>query len=353
MGYSDGAVQPAGRSVSVPKKIWVGIAEYADPVVALLLACLFGVLGAFGSVSQTVTSGGILTTLAVLAVVILRDRVNEASLDREIRNSTSQSREILGTLPQRLSHIEGLTGSISELRGLVEGNATMRTLRGDEVETAHRNARQRTDRWFFKGGTGTYTRAVTLPQCVETARRDRRALEFRLEIIDPTDGDACERYESFRRSVSPNPDGTGDVWFQGRARLESYATIVAASWNRQRFRLLDIQVGLTSIVSTFRYDMSSDYVIVTQDDPRFPALLVPRNKPLYDAYGVELRSSFEQTRHVRLDLADRVILSAEPTSEEVHKLLETLELPPMPPLEDAEVSLIVQKAIHAKNPYGS
>jgi hypothetical protein len=337
--------------VALLRKLWQGIAEYADALIALLLAVIFGLLGALGAVSGTVTSGGILTTLAVLAIVILRDRVNKVSFDNEIRRSTDRSLDILGTLPNRLSRIDGLTESISELRGIIEGTATARTLRGDEVPKALSEARRTTDRWFFKGGTGTYTRAVTLPECVETARRDRRALEFRLEIIDPTDGGACERYEEFRRSVSLTTDGTGDMWYRGRARLESYATIVAACWNRQRFRLLDIQVGLTSLVSTFRFDMSADYLIVTQDDPRFPALLVPRDKSLYDAYGVELRSSFEQARRVQLELADRVVLSAEPTTQEVLTLLEILNLSPEPPLDETEATLVVQKAIHAKNPY--
>ena len=227
----------------------------------------------------------------------------------------------------------------------------MRTLRGHDVTTALSEARRKADRWFFRGGTGTYIRAVTLPQCVATARRERRALEFRLEIIDPTDAEACQRYENFRRSVSPAADGTGDPWHQGRARLESYATIVAALWNKQRFQLLDIRVALTSIVSTFRYDMSSEYLIITQEDPRFPALLVPRDKPHYDAYGLDLRTSFEQARRVRLELADQVTLSAEPTPEELEELLKALQLPPDPPLSQQETELVIQKAIHAKDPY--
>jgi hypothetical protein len=337
--------------VTVLKKFWQGIAEYADAVIALVLAIVFGLLGAFGIVSQTVTSGGILTTLAVLAIVILRDRVNKVSLDRDVRDATNESREVLGKLPNRLSRIDELAGSVHELRGLIEGTATVRTLRGAEVQAAHKDARWRTDRWYFRGGTGTYTRAVTLPQCVDDARRDRRALQFRIEIIDPTDAEACKRYEDFRRSVYPGPDGTGETWYPGRARLESYATIVAACWNMQRFQLLDIQVGLSSVMSTFRYDMSSEYLIITQDDPRNPAHLVPRRKSLYDAYGVELRTSFEQARRVRLEFANRVPLSTEPTAQEVETLLEALELSPKPPLEQAEAEVIAQKAIHAKDPY--
>lgn len=338
-------------AVALLKRIWLGIAEYADTVIALLLAVAFGLLGALGVVSPTVTSGGILTTLAVLAIVILRDRVNKISLDREIRTSTDQSKEILGTLPTRLSQIDVLSGSISELRGIIEGSATVQTLRGSEVQTALAEARTRTDRWFFKGGTGTYLRAVTLPSCVEAARRDRRALEFRIEIIDPTNTQACERYENFRRSVSTEPDGTGDTWFRGRTRLESYATLVSACWYRQRFGLLDIRVGLTPFVSTFRFDMSSQYLIVTQDDSRFPALLVPRDKSLFDAYGVELRNSFEQATRVQLELGDRVNLSDEPSLDEVRSLLDALGVSPKPPLDDEEAASVLQKALHARNPY--
>jgi hypothetical protein len=204
------------------KKIWLGVAEYADAIVALVLAVVFGLLGSLGIVSESVTSAGILTTLAVLAIVILRDRVNKVSLDRDVREATEQSRDVLGKLPNQLSHIDQLAGNVGELSGLIEGSAMVRTLRGPEVQAAHKEARLTTDRWFFKGGTGTYTRAVTLPQCVEAARRDRRALQFRLEIIDPTDAEVCKRYEDFRRSVSMTPDGTGKIWYPGRARLESY-----------------------------------------------------------------------------------------------------------------------------------
>lgn len=333
------------------RRVWEGIAEYADAVIALVLALVFGLLGALAVVSQQVTSGGILTTLAVFAIVILRDRVNKISLEREIRRSADQSKEILAALPPRLSQIEVLSGSIAELRGIIEGTATVQMLRGAEVQAAHTQARSRTDRWFFKGGTGTYLRAVTLPKCVEAARRDRRALEFKIEIIDPRDAEACERYENFRRSVSLEPDGTGDRWYRGRARLESYATILSICWNRQRFRLLDIRVGLTSAVSTFRYDMSSEYLIITQDDPRFPALLIPRDKSLFDAYGIELRNSFEQAGRVQLELADDVSLSDEPTAHELRTLLDALELSPKPSLDDKEVTIVIQKARHARDPY--
>ncbi len=192
---------------------------------------------------------------------------------------------------------------------------------------------------------------MTLPRCVELARAGRRSLQMRLEIRDPTDDAVCERYESFRRSLSTAPDGTGEAWTRGRARLESYATIVAACWYRERFQLLDIHVGLSSTMSTFRYDMSSEYLVVTQDDARFPALLIPRGKPLYDGYDVDLRNSFDQTRAVRLELSGSVSLSETPTPAEIRRLLEALNLFPDQLLDEQELQAIAEKAVHAKNPY--
>lgn len=324
------------------RKLWEITVEYADTVIALVLAIVFGVLGAVGQVTTVgVLSGLILTTLAVLAVVILRDRI-----------SMSESRRIIANLPSRLRRIDELSQGMAELQKLVEGNAMVRALRGSDIQMAHTEARKKTEHWYFKGGTGTYLRAKTLPSCVEAARSSRRAIMFRIEIIDPTNERACERYESFRRSVSSEPDGTGDTWYQGRARLESFATVVAACWNRQQYQPLDIRLGLTDVVSTFRYDMSSEYLIVTTEDSDLPGLLVPRGKPLFDAYGVELHNSFEQARIVPLERTDRMPLSDDPTTDEVRKLLEALDLRPERPLDEKEAAIVVQKAFHAKNPYG-
>jgi DNA-binding transcriptional LysR family regulator len=48
---------------------------------------------------------------------------------------------------------------------------------------------------------GTYTRAVTLPACYRFAREHRRSVEVRLEILDPTDLEVCER--SFDGQLTP------------------------------------------------------------------------------------------------------------------------------------------------------
>jgi hypothetical protein len=314
------------------------IIEYADSVLAILVALVFAVLGPLGIVSQAVTNGSILGALAVLALMMLRDRANNKALRQATKNELSEViKAILGDRDTRM-----------DLRGIIDDIATVRILRGTEVQAAHAKAREHTGRWYFKGGTGTYLRAKTLPKCLGDRRRP---IQFRIEIIDPKDSKACERYDNFRRSGSKGPDGTGDPWTPGRARLESYATILAACWYSQERTFLTIKVGLARTVSTFRYDMSSEYLIITRDDHELPAELISRGTALYAAYERELETSFGQAEPVQLDLARDVRLSAEPSPRELRTLLRALGLSPERPLTDEEATSIVKKALHATDPY--
>lgn len=201
----------------------------------------------------------------------------------------------------------------------------------------------------LQGGTGTYLRAVTLKECVEHARREQRPLRMQLEIIDPTNDALCTRYARFRSSLVPGPDGTGETWTFERTRKEAFATVLAACWYRQRFPLLTIRVGLSKIMTTFRWDFSSQSVIMT--DPFGSGLVFARDKPHYRAYSRELDESFRQARGVDIEKATERQLSHEPTLDEARKLFTVLELDLPRSFTDRDVSDVITKALRAKNPY--
>jgi hypothetical protein len=190
---------------------------------------------------------------------------------------------------------------------------------------------------------------VTLPRCVENARRERRPLRFQIEVLDPSNEEVCDAYTRFRRSLSTRPDGTGEPWTPERTRKESYATVLAACWYLQRFAWLSIEVGLSATMSTFRWDLSSRCVIITQEDPASPALMFEAPSQHYRSYSRELTSSVSQSRRLVLDRATP--LSDEPTVEEARDLFRALDLPLPHALIDRDVGDIVRKAIQAKNPY--
>ncbi len=329
---------------------WLG--RNADGLIALLLAVCIGVLGLADVVGTDQVSEATLLILAVMAVVLLRDRLHGRSVEREVKQVLHDTSATLELIPERLAEVRTMEETVARMRAATEELAGFRVLHGWEVAKALEEARKTTGTWMFKGGTGTYIRAVTLPECVAAARREARPVEMRLEIIDPTNEDACGRYARFRTALAAGPDGIGEIWTLDRTRKEAFATIVAACWYRQQYDLLDIDVRLSSVVTTFRWDLSSSCIIITQEDPHVPALLFNRGTSYYDRWSTELRSSFAQARQVVVaDAARAVQLSDEPTAEMVRNLFVQLKLPLPKAFSDGDISQIIQKAIQAVNPY--
>jgi hypothetical protein len=328
---------------------WIG--RNIEALVALLAAIAISVLTWIDIGGPGDIDAAILLVLAVLAVAQLRDRSRSDSIEQEVSDRMAGTSAALAQLTERLGHVNELERLIGEIQQTLDQTAIVRVLRGPDVGQALAEARRNTDRWIFKGGTGTYIRAVTLPECVENARRERRTLHMRLEIIDPTNEAVCAHYARFRRSLSNRPDGTGELWTLDRTRKEAFATILAACWYRQRFQLLDIEIGLSSVMTTSRWDLSSSRAVVTQEDPHTPALMTERGKYYYDSWSTELQTSFEQASRVPLDQAKEVPLGDEPTVDEARRLFVNLNIQLPHAFTDRDVSDIILKAIAPKNPY--
>ncbi|HSV66940.1 MAG TPA: hypothetical protein VLJ59_13650 [Mycobacteriales bacterium] len=309
-----------------------------DGVVALLLAVCIAILGAVDVLGTGATNNAILLVLAVLATTLLRDRTTANTVEHDVRELKAGQSE--------------LRHELAGARDALEQMSMIRILATQEVGPALAEARRDTDRWYFKGGTGTYIRAVTLPECVAMARREKRELTVRLEIIDPTNEVVCGNYARFRHSLSHGPDGIGELWTLDRTRKESFATVLAACWYRQRYELLNVEVGLSTVMSTFRWDLSSKHLIVTQEDSRTPAMLIERGKVFYDRFRTELHTSLEQVRRLPITKAALAVpLSNEPTIDQVHRLFDELELPIPNSFTDRDMADIVRRAIRPRNPY--
>jgi hypothetical protein len=325
----------------------VWLAKNADAAIALIIAVVVAVLGlsSVGTNSDVVASATLLV-LGLLAASILRDRVRSAPVEAEVRHASA----ILNALPDRLDRMAEFEQLVARTRLALDESAAVQILSGSEVGAALVASRRSTDRWIYKGGTGTYIRAVTLPECVSLARQDRRGLTVRLEIIDPSNEEVCEAYARFRRAGAEGANGT-EPWTLERTRKESYATILAACWHRQRFRLLDIEIGLASTMTMFRWDLSNSCVIITSENPTAPALRVERGGFYYDWCAAELLNSLDQVRRVPIGQARATELSDEPTVEEVRRLFQGLGLGLPRSFTDRDVAEITRKALRAVDPY--
>ena len=330
---------------------WLG--KNADAVIALVLAVAVAVIGLGVQLPNEgeITNSAILAVIGLLATSVLRDRGRRVPVEAEVRDTLRASSATLDDLSGRLAHIEGFENVLSETKRALDETTVVRVIGGGQVAQVLEEARRDTDRWFFKGGTGTYIRARTLPECVANARRERRTLLFRLEILDPTNVEVCEAYARHRRSVSEGPDATGEPWTLERTRKEAYASILAACWHKQRFAMLDIDIGLAQTMTTLRYDLASSKVVVTRDDPRGEALVIDHNKFYYSWVSAELQTSLEQARRVPIEQARLAPLDDEPTVEEARKLFAVIGIDLAQGYTDRDVIDIIRKALRPKDPY--
>jgi hypothetical protein len=324
------------------------LSKYADSGLALILAGGVGILALADIAGTNDIDGAILLTLGLVATASLRNRAREEAMDTQLQEVLHTTAGMLTRLPARLDELEH---TVESTRRALTENSYVRVLHGAEVGLALEEARRNTDRWVFKGGTGTYLRAVTLPECVGGARRRKHTMHLQLEIIDPSDEKVCEDYARFRRSLSDKPDATGEIWTVDRTRKEAYATVLAACWYRQRYSFVTIDVGLSSVMTTFRWDMTPQRLIITQEDPQFPAMMLEPGKYYYEIYSRELMASLRQSRQVPISRLDRAALSDEPTVDEARKLLAELDLAIPRAFTDRDVAEIIGKALQAKNPY--
>lgn len=316
------------------KRLLARSAANADVLIALALAVLVSGLDVAGIASASAVQNATVATLAVVAFVLLRDRMRSDARDKVVLDAVHQS-----------------GGKVGELAEALQRRSAVRVVVGQEFDRLLTEARQDTDRWIFKGSTGAYVRAVTLPECIQRARRNRSALMVRLEILDPTDGELCTRFVRLHQRLSVHPDSPEQAWTMDGTRRELFATILASCWHQQRYELLDINIGLSSMISTLRYEMSKNFFIVTQRGPAFPATLIESGSLSYECWNTELYTSIQQAKAVPMERAKSIELSNEPTAEEIRALFRGLDLELPREYDDAALAEIQKLALDRSDPY--
>jgi hypothetical protein len=336
----------AGSGNPVPtdnrRRTIAGLMKNADALAPLLIGVTVTVLGALNLVHQDVVDNAILACLAVLAFALLRDRWGEEATKQAIM-------ELRLALPA----IPVLERSIRRMETAVDELATVKTLKGKyALEPVFADAREHTRSWTFKGGTGSYTRAMTLPKCVDLAKQSnpRRQLTFHLEILDPANVELCQRYAAYRASLPSSAGPKSEPWDVERVQKEAYATVLAAGVYMESYSLLDVYVYLASTMSTFRYDLSDTSVIITQDDADFPAMVISNNNPAYHAHFTELKMSREQARPLDIRRA-HAQLSQPLDNERVRHFFEEAGIPLPNSFTQGNIAEIIERTINPKNPF--
>lgn len=202
--------------------------------------------------------------------------------------------------------------------------------------------------WWYKGGCGRYLRTKTLPMMAKWARKSSHSREIRVIIIDPANDELCEAHATYRRSTASG-QSEKTKWDAESVRNELYATIITTLIYQINEPLLRISLSLTCHFSTFRIDLSKEYVIITKEDRKAPALRCDSNTFFYQSYKDEIVLSQNQSKYVgKLICATYVLKSITP--EAVKKILGQIGMM-NPKLSEDSYNKIAQLCKEQLNPY--
>jgi hypothetical protein len=113
--------------------------------------------------------------------------------------------------------------------------------------------------------TGRHFRAEILPILIDKARRNRLPMKIEVILLDFRDTDICDKYAAYRRAASFDHQ----LWDRTYVQTEVMSTIVALSKAANELAaLIHIELFLSSRLSTFRIEGSSQEIIVTREDPK-------------------------------------------------------------------------------------
>jgi hypothetical protein len=208
-------------------------------------------------------------------------------------------------------------------------------------------ARLGTREWWYRGGCGRYTRAVTIPYIATEARAQNMTKAVTIQILDPTVPSSCREYALYRNRLRSGKQGT--PWTEQSVRLDLLGTIVSAYTWRAEEPLLNVEVGLHKTFSLLRIDLSSHLAVITKEDPLEPALKCDVGSFFYDSFLEDLRLTLQQAR--LLPKGPIGTPRAELTAADVQRLLGELGLQFPEVLVAQDLEDIIAKVKDARNPY--
>jgi hypothetical protein len=305
---------------------WIG--GNLDTLVALGTAIVATVAGVFGKLTSDQFSNAALAVLGLIAFAIIRDRGMRDTLKSEI----------------------------TKLSLLISTKNQLEVIPANQIQLDFEDAMRGTDKWIYKGGGGTYLRAVTLKKMGEYAQKSRAPRRVKIQVINPNCVPVCEKYSMYRQSIaSPRTENEEGKWDLIRVRQEAYATVLAACIFKTKFPFLEIELTVSDTFTLFRYDLSSQHIIITQEDRTAPALKAQAGSAYYNAYLHDLDWCFKQGIPVNIEGIPLNIVGVNCfetiTRAQVKEIFKVIGLSDDAFLTDMCAGTIMIKALNAVNPY--
>lgn len=205
-----------------------------------------------------------------------------------------------------------------------------------------------TKKWWYTGGCGRYFRTKTLPEMVKRARTDSHTREIKVIILDPQNNELCTAHAHYRSSTA-SAKLESEQWTTKKVQNELYATIVTTLIFQMKNNLLSVNLSLASRFSTFRLDLSDQYVIVTKEDRKAPAIKCSVTSYYYESYKAEILTIEKQSRPVKA-IGSNTWELGKLQKDDIKNILLEIELFD-PPLADEDLEKISIICNEGRNPY--
>lgn len=218
-----------------------------------------------------------------------------------------------------------------------------------EISPLLKQAAHKSRTWIFKGVGGRYTRSVTLPSMAEAARSEGIGRDIRICLIDPANEKLCREYAIYRKSLKSADKS--DPWDYQKVRHEVISTIVSALIMRHDEPLLRIEIFLLEHFSTFRLDISDNYVVITKEDKEAAGLKADQGTYFYDSYKDEVRLHERQAKKVIVDSSVVYLNRENFTNDELKRFIQDIKLLDDSIIGTLDFSKISTSIKTLKNPY--
>lgn len=218
---------------------------------------------------------------------------------------------------------------------------------GYEIEKHLSKARTETEKWYFNGGLGRYTKFSTIPKLSKIASDERKTISVNLIMINPFNKQLLEKYISFR--ISLENESKKINWTELEVQSEILATIITALYYKKTNQFLNISINIKNFFTLTRMDISNSIAVITREDPSIPSIIAKSDTYMYKHYSEEFQQVLRQSSPIDYIFPE---LNT-PSNEEIIQCLSTI-FPTEFSIENFNQALIdktINKFNNPKNPF--
>jgi hypothetical protein len=200
-----------------------------------------------------------------------------------------------------------------------------------------------TKNYWFRGRSGRFIRSSVMPALFQAGARDSQLRRLFMLLPDPGEIDTLSSYAHYRNSLASETR----QWTVASIQSEIIATILTAARLSQKSRFFAAKVYLKSDFALFRLDMSDDRMVMTREDPKWPAIICSSRSKFYASYHEEFRNEAENGKELDLE---KIRLEDDIDAQQVNDLVAAVGISIQ--LSEADCQSVIDAMNKPKLPYG-